>query len=175
MINGKKILFYFLFYLTTFFLSATPLFFTYNFRIDSLASQIIKNNTGKPTVLSIKSNNQQYNSKLIPSLYYNMFVDNIRYSIDERCFVNNYEIHLEVQDRFYIREETLPDGSYYLDYGLYSAYYSDKELINRSYSGCDGFILVSDTFANKLISNCNITSEEPYKELVFHHNSSETL
>jgi hypothetical protein len=59
------------------------------------------------------------------------------------------------------------DWGYYLDYGLFSTYYRDEILPNRQYLehryNSNGFVFISDTFANKLLDLYGIND---YKQLI---------
>lgn len=167
-------------------IGAITLTYTSDYAMDSFISTICDYNSDisikeNPDIFAVKQDVKDSTSNyifndLLDIFYYNLDVSAVRCSIDNSFVIQELEeskIHIETQDTFWTEYRTTGTGEtiIYLDYGLYSPYYIDSDLINRNYSNCDTFIYISDTIANKLIEKYDIKVAEDnyrdaYKELV---------
>ena len=93
--------------------------------------------------------------------------------INEKFKWNDFDLHLETQSNFYTSYAEDDYGYKYIhiDYDTYSPYFLDSELINRRVGNHDSFILISDTFARKLIDYYNLddgvsSEKDLFKKLV---------
>ena len=165
---------------------AITLTYTSDYAMDSFISTICDYNSDisikeNPDIFAVKQDVKDSTSNyifndLLDIFYYNLDVSAVRCSIKNSFVIQELEdsqIHIETQDTFWTEYRTTGTGEtiIYLDYGLYSPYYIDSDLINRNYSNCDTFIYISDTIANKLIEKYDIKVAEDnyrdaYKELV---------
>ena len=94
--------------------------------------------------------------------------------IENKFTWNDIDIHLDTQSNFYTTNAVDDYGYKYIqiDYGTYSTYFLDEELINRNAGNHQSFILISDTFAKKLLNYYGTWDEsksekDQFKDLVF--------
>lgn len=143
-------------------------------------SAILADNSFEPTILNIKKNftateKKEY-SNLFKSFYYNFMVETCREKIDNEITFslsdsNSFSTELLTQPTFSVDTSEESGGGYYLDYGLYYAYFSNQILGERNYLiprfNCDSYIFVSDILADELINYYHITDvDNPYAELI---------
>ena len=120
-----------------------------------------------------KDNNDTatYNDLFEHFYYYNMS-SGCRQTIDNKVTVSKLdkEIKLIHQPTYSIKTETNAAGLYSVDYNMFSAYYSPEFFKDFSYLtprfGCDTFVFISDTLAQKLVSFYNITGNNSFSELI---------
>lgn len=155
---------------------------TKNYILDSFAYSIndynrsIHTESFKNPILSIKKkeskiqeDNSVFFNDLYNEFYYNFLVSSTRQFVDEKttCFSDNVPIKLHTQYTMSIRTTEESSGGYYIDNGLFYSYYSDDILGERGYLkarfGCDTFIYISDTFADKLLEKYGANS---YEEII---------
>ena len=123
-------------------------------------------------IINISKENTANYSDLFLNYYYCEELFSLRYLCNDSVGFANKEhnfssdIKLFKQNNYSINE--LYDFGYYIDYGLFSAYY-DKEIfgINRGWLdrrfNTDGFLYISDVFADQLLSFYSIDS---YADLI---------
>lgn len=151
-----------------------------NYNYDYLAYRIndynrnIDNDDFQNPILTIRKNEDSikktgpFFDDLYEEFYYNFLVSSIREKISNSSLkVDDSEISLYTQSTFSIRKQEEPSGGYYVDYGLFYAYFSDNILGNRGYlkirNDCDSFVFISDKFADKLLEKYGLSS---YEELI---------
>lgn len=150
---------------------------TSDFKLDHLSYSInninrttILDDDFRATILNIHSNEKTNYNDLLSYFYYNSLNGPTRLIASNNVSCDELNLHIESQDTLSIRSSEEEDGGYYLDKGLYYTYFSDDILGPRQYLiprfGCDSFVFISDTFADKLISKYNISDEEGYKTLI---------
>lgn len=109
--------------------------------------------------------NQKINAtSLFRTFYYDDYVIAPRLSFDAEFFYDNSSVSMFSLPTFSIAASPLPSGYYYLDWGVFSTYYSDDILGPRGYLdvrfGSDAFIFINDIFADALLAKYNIDSYE---------------
>lgn len=153
---------------------------TESYKLEKFSSTIYKqtqkNDSYECKILNVKKNKARYDNDTdviykdaFNQFYYNKIVADTRLIIDDVVRVESTETNIKLftQDTFSISNDFLPEGGHYVDYGMFSSYYADDILGRRKYLferfGCDSFVYISDTFANKLLEKYGISS---YEELI---------
>lgn len=143
-------------------------------------SEILADDSFEPTIINVKkdfaANERKEYSSLYKNFYYNFMVETCREKIDNSISFDlsdsdSFSTELLTQPSFSIETTEKDGGGYYLDYGLYYTYYSDKILGERNYLlprfNCNSFIFISDVLANELIDYYGISNvDDPYAELI---------
>ena len=127
-----------------------------------------------PSVRIHKENEFSYES-LYSYYYYNTEVKSFRTICDEKLDINhcgfNYDCVLTKIQTYSITEKY--SWGYYIDGGLFSAYYKNELLPDRKYLStrfdCDGFAFISDSLADKLLASMNLTS---YEDLILNEDNA---
>ena len=119
---------------------------------------------------------------LMSYFYYNSLAGCCREVVDDETSIelnNKIDVKLITQNVFQIFNKKNKFDLYTVDMNMYYSYISQedvKDIMNNNYTvrnGCDTFIYISDTLADKLIDYYNINQlDSPYLELIKNDNYS---
>ncbi len=150
---------------------------TSKFRTDKFVNDLFSYNTHSSysiddcPILHFSTLEGKSNDSLLRTFYYNNQVYSARSMTENsnKIVLDDASIDFSLfsQPAFYARELPEENGGYYLDFGLYYAYFNSDFLGGNNFItnrfGADGFIVLSDTVADKLLDAYGISS---YEELI---------
>lgn len=181
--NTYLLLFLFLFVIFSV-LQGVTLSFTTSFYLDKLAYDISNYNVefqsainGKYPYLRIekKVNDEKLFDDLYNEYYYDIDAKSIRQIVDNDVSLLNDEttnLTLHTQKSFSVSDTPNNYGGYRMDYGMFDAYFSSKELGgSKAYLGkhfnCDSYIFITDKFANFLCEKYKLpANKDGYLKLI---------
>lgn len=149
---------------------------TSDFKMENVFNDFFRDSNCRDTYLSIS--NTKDNNDSFKSLYYSFFwtslTANSRRRVDDVIkadVIESEEFGLFIQDYFTIEDNKYSSevGRYYLHDGMFFTYFDNSLVnVNSVRFGCNGFLLISDVLADKLLEKYNLQNDgfESYKQLI---------
>ena len=145
-----------------------------DYKMDDTFNAFFSNINCKDTYLSITNKGSENNS--FSNLYYSFFwtslSSNSRRRVDSFTTVDELdkeEVGLFFQDYFTIVKNSYSGDRFYLHDGMFFTYFDNNPVsVNSVRFGCNGFVLISDRFADKLLEKYGIENKGPlsYRKLI---------
>ena len=145
-----------------------------DYKIDTCLNQFFSNVNAQDTYLSVSNageNNDDFNS-----LYYKFFwttlTSNARRKVSNKLNIEelpSQKSNLYVQDYFSLTKNEYSENRHYLHDGMFFTYFDNKAAyVNSIRFECNGFILISDTFADLLLEKYGLenSGENSYLKLI---------